>query len=529
MAADNGQDVKAEELTAVIREIRQRVRARHPEGSLGVANIAYPDVLRLVHARDATMGKVASIGTVNPRQPGLVNSIVQFVKRVVARALDWHVREQVEFNHGVMQCVQAAIDTLAEVNNALAQMTSHIQQEFAAVRQEFVAVRQEVEAGQRQDITAVRQEIEAVRRQEVEGVRQEVGEVRREIEGVRQEYAPDLAQMRDVRAHWAQWRPDWEERLAKSEVQLLRTVAEMQGAFQHRVSQMEYNLSASVRTSIDAQHSDFKSALERTTIEIQKRMWADMERIRAEYETLIYNELRVLRQRAAAAPKSEVVVAAQTAPATEPVPIDWFRFSDRFRGAEERIRAQQAEYIERFQDASDVLDIGCGRGEFLEAAKAAGIAARGIDLSEEMVAFCRSKGLEVEQADLFRYLDDLADASLGGVYCSQVIEHLPPEMLPRMVRLVSAKLRRGGLLAIETPNPECLAIFATHFFLDPTHTRPVPPALLVFYLEEFGFGNIDVERLFPAVETMPALASLPEDVRGEFFGGLDYAVLARKL
>jgi O-antigen chain-terminating methyltransferase len=85
------------------------------------------------------------------------------------------------------------------------------------------------------------------------------------------------------------------------------------------------------------------------------------------------------------------------------------------------------------------------------------------------------------------------------------------------------------LAIIETPNPECLAIFATHFYLDPTHTRPVPAPLLRFYMEDAGFGSIEVERLAPAVESMPALADLPPSVREAFFGGLDYAILARKL
>jgi hypothetical protein len=85
------------------------------------------------------------------------------------------------------------------------------------------------------------------------------------------------------------------------------------------------------------------------------------------------------------------------------------------------------------------------------------------------------------------------------------------------------------LLAIETPNPECLAIFATHFYLDPTHTRPIPPPLMAFYLEEAGFGRIETERLYPAIDTMPSLANLPEDFRKEFFGSLDYAIFARKL
>ena len=94
-------DEKGEELAAVIAEIRQRVRARNPNGA-APGNIPLPDLTPLLHARDAAEAKVASIGTVNPRRGGLKNSIIQKVKRMVARALDWHVREQVECNRGVM-------------------------------------------------------------------------------------------------------------------------------------------------------------------------------------------------------------------------------------------------------------------------------------------------------------------------------------------------------------------------------------------------------------------------------------------
>jgi O-antigen chain-terminating methyltransferase len=158
-----------------------------------------------------------------------------------------------------------------------------------------------------------------------------------------------------------------------------------------------------------------------------------------------------------------------------------------------------------------------------------GVSAKGIDLSEESVALCREKGTNAEVADLFVYLEGLAESSLDGIFCSQVVEHLPPERLPEMIRLCASRLERGGIIAIETPNPECLAIFATHFYLDPTHQRPVPHPLLTFYLEEFGIGGIEVKRLSPAVESMPALASLPEDFREAFFGALDYGVIGKKL
>jgi O-antigen chain-terminating methyltransferase len=159
----------------------------------------------------------------------------------------------------------------------------------------------------------------------------------------------------------------------------------------------------------------------------------------------------------------------------------------------------------------------------------AGVAAQGIDLSRESVDLCRHKGLQAEAADLFAYLANLPEASLDGVFSAQVVEHLPPERLPEMIRLAASRLERGGVLAIETPNPECLAIFASHFYLDPTHTRPVPHALLAFYMAEYGLGLIEVRRLSPAIESMPALAGLPEDFREAFFGGLDYAIVGRKL
>jgi O-antigen chain-terminating methyltransferase len=279
------------------------------------------------------------------------------------------------------------------------------------------------------------------------------------------------------------------------------------------------------------QHDDFTVEMDRRTLDIQARLWQDMEKIRAEYDRLIHTELRLLRQRNASGGGSAATSGAVTGRAAEEhLDIDWMRFAEQFRGSEERIREQQHSYIARFAGASgQILDIGCGRGEFLDSAKAANLPARGVDQNHECVALCRSKGLEVEQGDLFEYLESLADGSLGGAYCAQVVEHLPPAAVLRLVKLLGQKLRLGALVAIETPNPECLAIFATHFYIDPTHTRPVPAPLLRFYLQEAGFGGVQIERLAPAVESMPALAELPAAVRDAFFGGLDYAIFARKL
>jgi len=303
---------------------------------------------------------------------------------------------------------------------------------------------------------------------------------------------------------------------------MLRTVAELQSAYNLRASLIDQNF----RDSVRQQHADFTVEMDRRTLEIQTRLWQDMEKVKGEYDRLIHTELRLLRQR------NTPVVAPITpsVAASDHLDIDWMKFAEQFRGSEERIREQQKRYTARFAGTSGViLDIGCGRGEFLEAAKAAKLQARGIDLNQDCIEMCRSKGLDVEQADMFGYLESLADGSLGGAYCAQVVEHLPPSVLPRLAKLLSQKLRVGSLVAIETPNPECLAIFATHFFIDPTHTRPVPAPLLRFYLEEAGFGSVQIERLEPAIESMPALKELPPAFRDAFFGGLDYAIFALKL
>lgn len=472
-----------EELTAAIREVRERVKSRHPEGSLGLDGVRAPDLTGLVHARDAAEAKVAAIGTVNPRPPGLKNSIAQFFKRTIARALDWHIREQVEFNRASMACVHASMEALADTGRALAALAAHHQQ----LREDMVKAYEQL----RDDVF-------------------------REMAGLYRE----AQELKDIRLHWAQWRVGFEDKRDASEIHVLRTISELQGAFQHRVTLLEQ----SFRELARQQHTQYAKALEENTLDVQKRLWRDLETIRGEYEKLIHHELKLIRQKASIAPAA---APAQGSPRPQ-VDIDWFRFADAFRGSEERIGEHQKMYAAKFAGAADLLDLGCGRGEFLEVAREAGIVARGIDQSEECVAICRSKGLTAERAELFEYLDALADQSLGGVYCSQVVEHLPPERLPDLINLLAKKMNRGALVAIETPNPECLAIFATHFYLDPTHTRPVPPPLLRFYMEEAGLVNVEVMRLEPAVESMPSLAELPAAVRDAFFGGLDYAIFGRR-
>lgn len=471
-------------LEQAVREIRERVQARHPQGQHSRFAIPVADLLPLLHARDAAEAKVAAIGTVNPRPPGLKNSLIQTWKRFLARVLDWHVREQVEFNRGSINATQATLEALNEHNRALKDIALALE-----------------ENARRMDLVESRLASAESAFSNIDGLREQARE------------------LLDVRVHWHEWRQEWERKLSVNEVQFLRSVADLNGAYQHRTAQME----AGFREIVARQHRDFEGLVARASDATQARFWADFTKVREEYERMIHAELRIVRQKAFAA------AAHPPPPAPESPAYDFVHFANRFRGPEEYVRSGFAAYLPLFAGRQNIVDLGCGRGEFLELLSQNGLTAIGVDGDAESVGICHSKGLQAVEADLFTWLESQPDHSLDGVFCGQVIEHLPPPLVPRLFNLCAAKSRPGAIAVFETPNPECLAIFASHFYLDPTHQRPVPPALAAHYLEEAGYGSLEIRRLAPAIESMPSLASLPADFREAFFGCLDYAAIGTKL
>ena len=217
---------------------------------------------------------------------------------------------------------------------------------------------------------------------------------------------------------------------------------------------------------------------------------------------------------------------------------DFYRaFEDRYRGARDEIGRRLAVYrpfllalaaqAERAgAGPARALDLGCGRGEWLELLAACGIAGRGVDLDEGMLRACRERHLDVERADALASLRALPDASLALVSAFHLVEHLPFELVQDIIAEARRVLQPGGLLIFETPNPENLTVGASSFYLDPSHERPLPPALLAFAVEFGGFGRQCVLRL----QEMPQL-------RGDGPVGLltvlegvspDYAVVAQQ-
>ena len=175
-----------------------------------------------------------------------------------------------------------------------------------------------------------------------------------------------------------------------------------------------------------------------------------------------------------------------------PDALAYVGFEDRFRGSETAIRARLADYVPYFKGQSNVLDVGCGRGEFLDLLREAGVSARGLDLNPEMVEVCHARGLDATRGDALSYLRGVADESLSGLIAVQVVEHLEPAYLSQMLGMAFEKVAPGGKVILETINPACWVAFFESFIRDLTHVKPIHPDTLQYLLQASGFSNVEI-------------------------------------
>lgn len=291
------------------------------------------------------------------------------------------------------------------------------------------------------------------------------------------------------------------------------------------------------------------------------RAYADLsEKVTLAQQTTLLLKREVERLLSTAAPQ-HLSTAASTAVSTEhaapstTVDLNSYKyvsFEDRFRGTQIDIRARLIDYIPLFEGASNVVDIGCGRGELLDLLKEAGVGAHGIDVNSSMVEVCLDRGLSAETGDAVAYLERQADNSLGGLIAIQVVEHLEPAYLSRLIDLAFYKLRPGAPLVLETLNPACWVAFFESYIRDVTHRWPLHPDTLRFMVQASGFTSATVQfrapvadadklqhvPLLPAREGKehnPVLVDLVDIVNAHadklnarLFTYMDYAVVARR-
>ena len=207
-------------------------------------------------------------------------------------------------------------------------------------------------------------------------------------------------------------------------------------------------------------------------------------------------------------------------------------FEDQFRGPYEEIKDRLRVYLPIFERArvtTDILDVGCGRGEWLELLRETGMQARGVDHNRIFIERCRQRSLDVVQADAIAYLRELADASLNAATSFHLVEHLPFKTLLMLLDEVVRVLRPGAPLILETPNPANFIVGSHTFYADPTHRNPIPSMTLRFLLEARGLKNIEVMNVRPQEEAKIAGDDeLTKRFNEYFFASPDYGIVGWK-
>lgn len=322
---------------------------------------------------------------------------------------------------------------------------------------------------------------------------------------------------------------------------------------------------ASLRGEVQEQTAGLRADLEERMASLHGEVQDQTASLRGEVEALRSGalrqldelEARVARLERRAREREEALVPLGARLPTPSLPdggqhlssgsLDYYLFELRFRGSIAQVKDSQRQYVQYFAGCGDVLDLGCGRGEFLELLREQGVRARGVDLNADMVEACRARGLDAVQADALSYLEELEDNSLGGVFSAHLVEHLPPADLVRLVNLCYRKLKVDAPIVVETPNPTCLLAMATHFAIDPSHVRPVHPETLRFLFTAAGFGAPEVVLSAPVPEEhrlkrLPASADMSAEeaarvallnqnldrLNGFLYGHQNYAIISRK-
>ena len=222
--------------------------------------------------------------------------------------------------------------------------------------------------------------------------------------------------------------------------------------------------------------------------------------------------------------------------------IEYEKFENEFRGSEEVIKERLQVYLPYYRTTTaPVLEIGSGRGEFLEIMKENNIEAKGVDIFYPFVQKCNDKGLDVIYGNGVKYLAEAKDDSLGGIFAAQVIEHISNQDLILLCKHAYRTLQKGRFVILETPNPMCLSIYTNAFYIDPSHRRPIHPIYIEYIMKMIGFEEVHilytehsrVEDELPQIkggniENVEEINAAVKRLSDKLYGSQDYAVIAMK-
>lgn len=276
--------------------------------------------------------------------------------------------------------------------------------------------------------------------------------------------------------------------------------------------------------------SAIQDIVDKQLVSISGSLKHDMALLKNEWRATLVRDSRAIERSADALSRN--MPPPSLGPADLLAPDVYVAFENAFRGAW-KVKERMQWYIPHIralyhhQEPRPVLDLGCGRGEFLQELKRNNIPAVGIDLNPAMVDTSRALGLDVSLAEAVAHLWDREPGSLAAISSFHMIEHIPFDQVLHLIEAAKRALMPGGLLILETPNPENLVVGGCTFWYDPTHIRPLPPAMMAFYVQQAGFTPVRTARFFLRTDE-PDTATIDVPVWPSVDGPLDYSIMATK-
>ena len=324
---------------------------------------------------------------------------------------------------------------------------------------------------------------------------------------------------------------------------LTQALAQQQAQQQAQITDLRQLLNEAQQSIIASTTAHLESVVNAVQASLIATTKHHTEQVVNEVRSHLETELNIAKRdldnlRRMASTQSPTATASPSAPQT-PVVIDdalYISLEDHFRGDKATVHQRQTEYLPYISgivsEQFPLIDLGCGRGEWLQVLKDNHIAARGIDSNTACVAECTENGLMASLGELLDTLSKLPDASCGSITMFQVLEHLPFDVVVNVLREARRVLIPGGVFIGEVPNSETLRVGASTFWIDPTHQRPLFPAVLAFLASSVGFAGVTGKYSSPLAPT-PELTGLPDvatktilDLHHAINGPGDFALIA---
>jgi O-antigen chain-terminating methyltransferase len=524
----------------ILERIKQRLQRPAPAGALATrvgSRTASPaqlpfkltlhDLWQLGKEIDTAREGSRLTGQLNPRNPGPINGLIQFAKRVMKRSLTWYTRPLHLFQGGVIRALDQLRAIVDNHNDSLRKVADELVSQATALEQKAAGLDDKL----KESVLA----LEAKFEQKAAGFDDKLSESVLALE----------AKLKEATSRFEQKAAGFEDKLSESvlalEAKLKEATSRYEVRFAEATTAHQAGLSSALApysariASITDELETLRSELRQTRAELREANTRGRVRDRDVRRTLYALQNGEAAGKEQAHPPTPAMFRSEIKSDRE---FDYFAFEELYRGDEADIRQRQQEYLQYFRGRDNVVDLGCGRGEFLEVLRDNDISARGVELGLDQYLLCREKGLDVVQQDLFSFLESLPDESLGGLFSAQVIEHLTASDQLRYVALAHQKTKPGSPVIFETINAQCVYAVMRNFFLDPTHVRPVHPETLKFAMESMQFRDVKLlfsspvrDKQIPPLKLNGETAQLAEfnravaELNKLIFGDQDYAAI----